>query len=98
MGKIKPLLVIVAVVILGLCVWYGYQLLFPTHVDTSIVNEEVVKLKQSLADKEEELKQMNKTSVEKQIIIRQTVKEEIKKLPPDSIAKGILDELSKEED
>lgn len=98
MGKIKPLLVIIAIIILGICAWRGYQILFPPQVDTSIVNEEVVKLKQSLADKEEELKQMNKSSVEKQVIIRQTVKEEIKKLPPDSIASGILDELSKEED
>lgn len=89
----KKLITLIGLVIIALCIYLGYNYIFPSKVDTKPVDNGVKALKQELSQKEKELEEMKKKSQEKQIIIQQTVKDEIRKLPQDQVAKEILKEL-----
>lgn len=89
-SKFKKLIPWIVIIILSIIICRSY---IYDGINTHKVDNTIQEIKNELANKEKEINELKEKSKQQQIIIKETVKNEIKTMPPDDVANGIINEL-----
>lgn len=102
MGKMENLLsnkkivIIISLLILIFCSIFIYQYVFPSNVPSVAIQQtdnEIQELKDEITMLQERVKNFDKEVKIKTVVIRTEQAKYVESLPPDDIARGIVDEL-----
>lgn len=92
----KVIVTLILIMIIGISGVFIYQYIYPPYVPVAVMhqtNEHIASLKNEVAGLQERVKNFDKEVKIKTVVIRTEQAKYVESLPPDDIARGIVDEL-----